>query len=156
MNQEQQYFFDRSTTDSAGCWIWDLSKNKLGYGWVRFRGKVMQAHRASYFAFNEDLSSSKEFVCHSCDNPSCVNPEHLWVGTAWDNIKDMTSKRRNRRGESHHKSVLSENSVVEIKLRLLVGESTKSISSLFGVTPGTIHSIKIGKSWKHITLEEVI
>lgn len=75
-----------------GCWEWKLFLNPAGYGKITYMGKKYLAHRLSYLFFIGDLKSSKEFVCHKCDNPSCVNPLHLFKGDNKVNINDAQSK----------------------------------------------------------------
>jgi hypothetical protein len=78
------------------CWEWIGKRDKYGYGFLRI-GKIrsFQAHRISYLMFYK-IQPGNLFVCHSCDNPPCVNPSHLWLGTAKDNSRDMVSKGRGR------------------------------------------------------------
>lgn len=79
----------------TGCWIWMRHKMKKGYGRLRVKGKKMVASRASWVAHNGDIPDGMH-VCHRCDNPSCVNPSHLFLGTARDNVQDCISKGRFR------------------------------------------------------------
>ena len=76
------------------CWEWQLSKNKLGYGLMRYENKMRTPHRVSYEYYNNTTIPPGMCVCHTCDNPSCINPNHLWLGTRQDNTKDMESKDR--------------------------------------------------------------
>lgn len=78
-----------------GCWFWVSTKNKDGYGkfWVTGHQQV-PAHKLSYYFSSGVCSKNPQFVCHSCDNPSCVNPAHLWIGDAFSNQKDSVRKRR--------------------------------------------------------------
>lgn len=78
-------------TDS--CWLWTACKNKKGYGQIVLRKKHWLAHRLSYTVFKGGIPDGM-FVCHSCDNPSCLNPDHLWVGSSLDNQRDSHSKGR--------------------------------------------------------------
>jgi hypothetical protein len=78
---------------SGECWVWTGSKKTLGYGLVCYRGQLRTAHRVAYEIFVGPLRDGL-FVCHSCDNPPCVNPAHLWQGTASDNTRDAMSKGR--------------------------------------------------------------
>lgn len=83
------------------CWIWQGSKYPTGYGRIQIKDKVMYCHRLSFEIFNHlfgELPKDK-CVCHSCDNPSCVNPEHLWLGTAKENTQDMIKKGRGKYGK---------------------------------------------------------
>lgn len=76
-----------------GCWLWTASKNRQGYGYFRFDGKMMKAHRMAWLLVHGEIPEGM-LVCHTCDNPSCVNPEHLWLGTNQDNQNDMNAKGR--------------------------------------------------------------
>ena len=75
------------------CWEWQASLHPRGYGRFNLNGKIVRAHRISYYLYH-DYISSKKLICHSCDNPRCVNPDHLWEGTSKQNTKDMIKKGR--------------------------------------------------------------
>lgn len=82
-----------------GCWEWIGGKNNLGYGMFRDGNKMRTAHRVGYEIFNNTKIPKNICVCHTCDNPKCVNPKHLWLGTIKENITDMIDKgRANFRG----------------------------------------------------------
>lgn len=85
------------------CWIWKNCKDRDGYGQVGFNYRLWKAHRLSFFFFKDGYKNDL-VVCHSCDNPSCVNPEHLWQGTIGDNNRDTVSKGRyqNRHSKQTH------------------------------------------------------
>lgn len=78
---------------SGDCWLWTASKTHQGYGYFRFDGKMCKAHRMAWLLVNGEIPNEM-LVCHSCDNPSCVNPEHLWLGTNQENMDDMNKKGR--------------------------------------------------------------
>lgn len=79
--------------DENGCLVWQNSKSPRGYGKIKFNNKHWRAHRLMYFIKFGALDDTT-YVCHSCDNPSCINPDHLFAGTARDNAEDMKSKGR--------------------------------------------------------------
>lgn len=80
----------------TNCWEWTKATNNIGYGMFRFDSNGMRtAHRVSYELYNGPIPKGM-IVCHTCDNPKCVNPDHLWLGTQLDNYLDMVSKGRNK------------------------------------------------------------
>lgn len=82
------------------CWEWTATKTLKEYGRIRIGGKFSLSHRVSFVIAHSEIPIGM-FVCHSCDNPSCVNPAHLWIGTNYDNVQDMIRKGRNSKGENH-------------------------------------------------------
>lgn len=88
-------FFGRILKEDFGkkCWIWQGSKSSEGYGQVTIQGKTIGTHRFSY-KYHKKIDPGKYLVCHTCDNPPCVNPNHLWLGTEKDNVHDMHHKGR--------------------------------------------------------------
>ena len=100
-----KFFAKVNKTDS--CWLWtgakwqDKTKRRLGYGKAYSCGKIRKAHRVSWEISNGNIPDGL-CVLHKCDVPLCVNPEHLFLGTVVDNVKDMVSKNRNRWGQGIH------------------------------------------------------
>jgi hypothetical protein len=90
-------FMDKVFKHPNGCWLWQGTQNGHGYGWFTWRdGKGGTAHRAAWRLFKGPIPTGL-FVCHMCDTPECVNPDHLWVGTAQDNSDDQVRKGRSAR-----------------------------------------------------------
>lgn len=85
---------------TSTCWIWKAAKTKNGYGIFTVDRKNVYAHRFCWSVFNGEISKGN-VICHSCDNPSCVNPEHLFISTQKGNMQDMISKNRSAKGENH-------------------------------------------------------
>lgn len=142
-----------------GCWEWQGSLNHKGYGKVKIRringNSNLYVHRVLFCHFKKkSLDEIKGlFVCHKCDNPKCCNPEHLFLGTHEDNMRDMVKKKRakgtNQKGSKNNNSKLNETEV------LLIRYTRKEISSIvladnYQVSRQTIDNIRTGKSWVHV------
>lgn len=133
------------------CWLWMGAKKPSGYGNMYLFGKYIGAHVGSYRLFIGDIETGMH-VCHKCDNPSCVNPSHLFLGTPKENLDDMKSKGRARGavagGESHPMAKLNSISVEAIRCNRKNGVSLKTLSQLFGVSVATISLVCNNKLWK--------
>ncbi len=91
-------FADARTDRSGDCWTWTGSLDRKGYGRACIDGRFVLAHRVAWVLRHRREPGSM-LVCHTCDNPRCVNPDHLWLGTNDDNQRDKRAKRRNRCGD---------------------------------------------------------
>lgn len=133
-------------TTERGCILWAGDCDKAGYG--KIRGVL--AHRIAYTQAFGPIPKSLG-VLHHCDNPPCINPKHLFLGTNIDNSKDKVSKGRQMRGEQNWNTILKNSDILEIR-RLYESEHVlqKSLARQFGVSCGAIHSIVNRKNWRHI------
>jgi hypothetical protein len=156
---------------NSGCWLWTGTTNRGGYGVFSFsRAKSgVAAHRASWMIHKGEIPGGL-WVLHKCDNPACVNPDHLFLGTAKDNTADMMRKGRWRapvvinrargdrhrsrtapesikRGEAHHSATITEADVQAIRLS---AEAGVALARRYGLTPTSITRIRLRKSWRHV------
>ena len=138
-------------SDSDECIIWPFNKDRDGYGWMNHVGQ-RRAHRVAFSLKNGGIGG-KMHVMHSCDNPSCINPKHLSLGTHQDNMLDMSRKGRavlpaaDNRGERHGKSKLTEADVVRIRNSK---SSHLELSLEFNVARQTISDVIRRKTWDHV------
>jgi len=139
---------------TGSCWEWKKLLDKKGYGLITVKNKTIYAHRFS--ALIAGLNITDKFVCHRCDNPKCVNPDHLFVGTLQDNKNDEISKSRQARGAKHGMTNLTESDVTYIKNnyirgnRNIVKSNSMELAKMFSVTDQTIRNIAKNKTWRHI------
>jgi hypothetical protein len=148
----------RYVVSDSGCWLWAGGIGRDGYGKVKRDGKSQRAHRVFYQAHKGPIPSGL-LVCHSCDNPPCVNPAHLFVGTVADNERDKDAKGRRSpspclthpetlpRGESHGMAKLTEAAVAEIKAGMI---GTREAARKYGVSRSTVQRARNGRHWKHL------
>lgn len=138
------------------CWLWTGSKHRQGYGWVSFGGKTGLAHRVAWTLAHGTTLSRKDVLCHRCDNPPCVNPAHIFIGTQKDNMSDAWAKGRLKppivkRGAAHYRAKLTASQVRAIRKKYAAGGITLSaLASEYAVTMGAIHLITSRRNWKHI------
>ncbi len=145
----QERFWERVNKGSPDeCWNWTGTKTSFGYGCTYGDGTLILAHRYSWVIHNGDILEDM-FVLHHCDNPACVNPRHLYLGTQKDNMADR-SRRRRCCGTVVGTAKLNEKDIDTIDLMLVVGILMKDIATMFGVSEDTIYSIKYRHTWKHV------
>lgn len=131
-----------------GCWDWCGHKSPRGYGTFWSGEKNFRAHRWSYMKVNGPITSD-QFVCHCCDNPSCVRPSHLWLGDPSTNAKDMAAKHRSIYGEKHRSAKLTAAKVQDIRRRAAGGEYHRVLAKEFGVTRQQVSQIVNWSCWTH-------
>jgi hypothetical protein len=141
-----------SKGDPEGCWLWTGQTDQRGYGLVTVSGKRFRAHRLAWELANGS-SPGDMFVCHACDNPPCVNPAHLWLGTCRDNNHDMIAKGRHRAGRAETQARLTEEIVRQIKSS---PERTTIIAERFGLRHSTVSAIRRGQNWAWVKVENEV
>jgi hypothetical protein len=136
---------------NSGCWIWTEYCNHQGYGRWRYDGKRIGAHRISWMLYCGPISGGLS-VLHHCDNPSCVNPDHLFLGTHDDNMRDMTAKGRSSRhgalpGEAHPHAKLTAEQALNIRAdhRFL-----REVAEDYNISPTQVASIRHRIKWRHL------
>lgn len=151
--KERFWRFVTKSSESE-CWEWQGQKLSNGYGRISLGAKSLGsdgAHRISWKMHNNAEIPNGMVVMHSCDNPSCVNPNHLSIGTYKENTADMIAKGRKRvvspKGEGNGKSLLNEEKVRIIKQSNL---SHAALARELGVSPNCVRGVRIGRTWTHV------
>lgn len=135
-------------TTEDDCWGWVGNTSPRGYGLVAakwIRAAAIRANRVSWMIHFGEIPDGL-FVCHSCDNPPCTNPKHLFLGTAADNSADRL--RKGRRGNMSHK--LDPDYIPVIRRWLADGDAQRKVALCFGVTQATVRRVGNGQGWKHV------
>lgn len=145
--------FEAKFEKGDGCWNWKAGKQRDGYGQFRFAGRHQRAHRVSWMLYVGEIPDNLQ-VLHHCDNPSCVNPSHLFLGTIADNAHDRDSKGRCRGagpgGERHGGAKLTEKQVAAIRERRSAGARNTVLAKEFNVAQQTISSIVCRRRWAKV------
>lgn len=154
MKITKERFLEKIKKDPiTGCWEWTASKRN-GYGRIGVDGKHLSAHRLSYQLFVGPIKSGL-VICHKCDNPGCVNPDHIFIGTQSDNMTDMHNKGRSsmtfKKGHTiNHK--LSVEIIRQIKAEVIDGIlNAKQIGQKLGVKHQTVCDIRAGRRYANVT-----
>ena len=133
--------------EQTGCWIWMACLGRKNYGLFGFEGRLQPAHRVSYKLHKGPIPDGL-LVMHSCDQPRCVNPEHLSVGTGVDNMQDCVRKGRINRGVQRYNAKLNDGLVREIRLS---SEPHLHVARRLGVDTALVQRVRAGRSWRHVT-----
>lgn len=149
--ERARFFSHVEPVPEAGCWLWAASWHPGGYGQMNLRGRPELCHRLSWEMHKGPIPSGL-LVCHRCDTPACVNPDHLFLGTNTDNMADMLAKGRHRsrteRGEKSARAKITDATAAAI---FRANGSRQSIADRFGVNRMTVSHIKLGKQWNTVT-----
>jgi hypothetical protein len=134
-----------------GCWLWMGSRYNppWDYGLLKIDNKTKKAHRVAYELSHGSISDDLD-VCHTCDNPPCVRPDHLFAGSGLENIQDRNRKGRQAKGEKIHTAKLTENDVLEIRSLRGKGMTYVELSESFGVGVDYMGALCRGKYWRHL------
>jgi hypothetical protein len=130
----------------TGCHLYTLGKVGNGYGTIGIGGNSYLTHRVAYLlAHPDEAISRKDYICHSCDTPACINPDHLFKSDCKGNLQDAAAK-----GRLHSDPKLSDNEVMDLRQRWQAGESMTSLMKDFGIDPRCLVRIVKGEGYKHL------
>ena len=156
----QDRFLAKVKKEDCGCWSWTGFVGTSGYGEMGINGKKVRAHRVAYELYVGPIEELPDAdyrgtcVMHKCDNRTCVNPDHLVLGTHADNMADKMVKgrfvSRPLLGEKHQNAKLKADDIYLIRSLNYVGAGLQQIAELFGVSRGTVHKVLIGNTWAHV------
>ncbi len=142
---DRMEFLSEPVTES-GCRIWTGTINAAGYGTISFKNKPNLAHRLSYELTYGEIPEGMK-ACHKCDTPSCINPNHLFLGTQRENLEDMARKKRGAVGNDYNRSILTDEDVRKIRCD---NRLQRVIAEEYGMKRTSIAAIKNGRTWKHV------
>jgi hypothetical protein len=161
----RQVILSRIRVTDRGCWEWLGARFPNGYGCVNFNRQSHGTHRLAWKLFRGPIPEGRS-VLHHCDNKICINfLDHLYLGTVLDNARDAVARgrylsgddnpsrahpERLPRGEKHGRSTLTESIVKQIKHLYSEGASTQQIAAWYGLSQGGVHSVVVGRTWRHI------
>lgn len=137
----------------GGCWVWRRSRNNYGYGTLRLAGRNVYAHRLAYALACGGIPTGQQ-VLHSCDNPPCINPDHLSLGSPKRNMSECVQRGRHnpppapRRGSQNPAAKLSDDDVKEIRKLLSRGMPQREISERFGVSQSQVSNVNLWRNWR--------
>lgn len=140
--------FDLAIEKTDSCWLWRGPFNRAGYGKTRYKQAHITAHRLSWLLFRGAIPDG-QWVLHKCDNPKCVNPDHLFLGNAQANVDDMIDKGRKvvATGERHGNAKLTKQMVQEIRTST---DTNAKLARALGLAPSCISKVRNGRAWRSI------
>lgn len=152
-NAEALRFHGWSITDS-GCWEWNGHRDPDGYGSVTRGRRPYRAHRLAYETFVGAIPEG-HVICHRCDNPPCMNPDHLFIGTPRDNTLDASQKDRMARDERHGQCKLASRDVLRLRMMYATRKYTqRELAMLFGISQAQVNNILLGKQRRRSAVPE--
>ena len=131
------------------CWVWKKSRNPKGHARCVYQRRAYIGGRLPWMMFVGPIPDGL-FVCHKCDNPPCVNPDHLFLGTNLDNMRDCREKGRTLTGEKNTNAKLTEREVRAIRTLFSEGKKYSEIAAIFGFHRITVLGVVKRHSWKHV------
>lgn len=154
LNDDMQRRFWSAVAIGDACWTWTKAISPAGYGVTSSMKVTFLAHRVAWF-LGTGIEPGDGLVCHKCDNPPCVRPSHLFLGTDDDNLTDMRAKGRGvspvtPRGTAHHNAKLSPEDAREMRALRSAGLSERVIASRFGVAKSTCQSVLRNLTWREV------
>lgn len=132
--------------DANGCWNWQKLLSPTGYALIGHEGFTWRGHRLTYTLFRGPIPEGLQ-ACHRCDNPKCINPAHIFLGTTKDNLVDAAKKNRTAHSERNSKAKLTSEQVVEICQRYENGERVRDLVAVFGVSKSMVYYVLGGEYW---------
>jgi len=157
-DEEYKQYFLSKVTKTDSCWLWNQTVDRDGYGSINIDNVRLKAHRAAYFIFIGDIDDSK-FVCHRCDNPTCVNPDHLFLGTHQDNERDKDLKGRRPISIYHKQTQFTDTDILNIRKLFNELKGTKinryrTLATSFNCNARSIERIVKQQFFKNVKAKE--
>jgi hypothetical protein len=145
----QHFNYHANKQNKDQCWIWGGALQSKGYGTIHTKERRIYAHRFAFETLIRPIQDG-EIVCHTCDNPPCVNPSHLFIGTPQDNSTDMVNKDRQCKGTQKRNAKLTEDDVRKIRALAKTGLKHNRIANRFNISRNHAWHIIHRRYWKHI------
>lgn len=141
--------YTKKVIKKRGCWGWRGSLDKNGYPQIGAGSKKLKGHRISYEIHKGEIPKGRQ-VCHTCDNPTCTNPDHLWLGSIKENNEDRIIKGRCSKGEERPNAKLKDCDIREIRKMLKIGVSKAALARKYKISYTTVYLIEKKKTWRHV------